>query len=229
MRFHFELSAGMIGLLLILMIPLVACGGGEDPTPRPERTRADAEPGATERATGPTARATEEAGPTRQGVLGRIGAQPTTEPGTTSEPGATATPIVPICLTRRPDPEGVMAASQTSADTDKETLIALFESTGGESWDSSGTWAGRTTIGEWQGVTVDGAGRVVTLELSGLTGELPAGLADLASLTRLSIPNSQLTGELPPELGSLASLEMLTIQNSQLTGESRVSSAAWPV
>ena len=78
----------ILGVLLLIAAALAACGGdgGEDPTPRPERTRADAEPGATERATARPG-STEQAEPTGQGVLGRIGAQPTTETGATDEAG----------------------------------------------------------------------------------------------------------------------------------------------
>ena len=41
----------------------------------------------------------------------------------------------------------------TSAESDKDALLAIFDATDGDSWDESGTWAGRKPIGEWEGVT----------------------------------------------------------------------------
>ena len=99
---------------LLLMATFAACGGGDDPTPRPERstTQPEAtEPGATTAPasgqgtrppTATTARPqdTEDAEPTRQGVLNRIGSQPTTEPATgqaTSPPTeSTARPVATV-------------------------------------------------------------------------------------------------------------------------------------
>ena len=63
--------------MLLIVGALAACSGGDTPTPRPQRA-ATAEPEATQEA------ASE---PTRQGVLGRVGSQPTSEPEATEEAG----------------------------------------------------------------------------------------------------------------------------------------------
>ena len=130
--------------------------------------------------------------------------------------------------------------AQTSAETDKDALVAIFDATDGSSWDRSGTWAGRAPIGEWPGVTTDEDGRVVkldlnlggaeippevghltgltTLKLTGVSGALPQELGYLANLAELDLSNNRLCGALPPELGSLASLVELDLSGSQLSG-----------
>ncbi len=131
--------------------------------------------------------------------------------------------------------------AQTSAETDRDALVAIFDATDGDGWDESGTWAGRQPIGEWAGVTTDDDGRVVgldvnlggaeipsevghltgltTLTLSGVSGALPPELAYLFNLAELDLSDNRLCGEIPPELGSLASLQSLNLGGNQLSGE----------
>ena len=97
-------------VVLLAAVALAACGA-EEPTPRLERTRADASPPATD------------------------------------EPEPTPTPEPP-CPERPPSASALLSPSETSVSTGREALVALFEATGGDSWDSSGTWAGRAPMGE---------------------------------------------------------------------------------
>ena len=97
--------------------------------------------------------------------------------------------------------------------------MAIFDATNGESWDDSGLWASRRPISEWPGVTTNDDGRVVALKLYGVSGEIPAELGNLSSLTRLEISRSQLSGGIPAELGDLSNLIILGISISGLTGE----------
>ena len=108
---------------------------------------------------------------TRQGLLDR------TQPGATEDPETSPTPDGPPCPEQQPSAAVLLSPSETSAATDKDALVTLFEATGGESWDTSGTWGGRAPIEDWQGVTVNGEGRVAGISLSGLTGELPSELS----------------------------------------------------
>ena len=39
--------------------------------------------------------------------------------------------------------------AQTSPETDREALVALYNATGGPNWDSSGNWLRDVPIGEW--------------------------------------------------------------------------------
>ena len=113
----------------------------------------------------------------------------------TNEPESRAssgqTPPEPTTESAEPSPTPKATArppmAQTSPETDREALIALYNATGGPNWSGDYNWLSDVPIGEWEGVTTDGNGRVIGLALLG----------------------NQLSGEIPPELGNLANLEDL--------------------
>ena len=104
---------------------------------------------------------------------------------------------------------------------DRDTLVALYNATDGPNWPNNGGWLTNAPISEWHGVTTNDSGRVTRLELSEnqLTGEIPAGLGNLANLTGLYLNNNQLSGEIPAGLGNLTNLTRLYLNNNQLSGE----------
>ena len=111
-------------------------------------------------------------------------------------------------------PASAPLLTETSAETDREALLALFEATNGEEWDQSGTWATARSLDNWRGVTLDENGRVVRLIFDSstadrMTGVLPAELGNLQELRRLQIGGS---GPIPPELGSLPNLWELELR-----------------
>ena len=110
---------------------------------------------------------------------------------------------------------------QTSSETDREALIALYNATGGPDWRYSNHWLSDVPISEWEGVIIDDNGRVTELFLGGnqLSGEIPPELGILANLTRLHLDGNQLSGEIPPELANLANLKYLDLGGNQLSGE----------
>ena len=140
-------------------------------------------------------------------------------------------------LGRAPNPP----PTQTSAETDRDALLAIFDATDGDSWDVSSTWASRAPIGTWAGVITDEDGRVVQLrinlggaevppevghltgltklQLSGVSGALPPELGYLVNLTRLYLGENGLSGEIPPELGNLINLAELGLFNNRLCGK----------
>ena len=204
-------------LIAVLLVgTIAACGGGEDPT------RDNAQPEATDTsATNPPAsgqiarpQATEEleeeteAEPTRRGLFPSPGSQP----GDTAGPEATDTPAV---ATAPP------VLVPTSAETDREVLVALYNATDGENWRNSENWLSDAPLGEWEGVETDVDGRVTTLDLGGhrLTGEIPAELASLSNLENMILNYNELSGEIPAELGSLSNLEWLELGGNELSGE----------
>ena len=151
-----------------------------------EEPEAEATPEATRGSIqGLSGRATEEPEPTatRQSVLG-LGGQATAEP----EPMATSTSTDPLCPRAMRGIAASLDPSQTSPDTDREALMALFLATGGENWDYGDSWGSNEPVGDWSNVSTDENGRVTGLDLGG---------------GRLS--------EIPPELGNLASLKSLNL------------------
>ena len=82
-------------------------------------------------------------------------------------------------------------------------------------------WSVDTAIDRWDGVTVEGAPKRVTiLDLSShsLTGTIPAILSRLTGLLGLHLANNRLTGSIPSELGALANLETLRLNHNSLIG-----------
>ena len=111
------------------------------------------------------------------------------------------------------------APGSTSAETDREALVALYNATDGPNWMNNDNWLSDRPLDEWYGVDTE-AGRVVLLELSenGLNGEIPAELGQLSDLAWLDLYTNQLSGDIPPELGQLSYLVGLALNDNQLTG-----------
>ena len=128
--------------------------------------------------------------------------------------------------------------------TDKDALIALYESTDGDNWVSNQNWLSNDPIGTWYGVITDENDRVIDLDLSEnelngtipselgnliyleylylsenqLSGTIPSALGILSNLIELSLRSNELTGTIPPELGRLANLEALYLWDNELSG-----------
>ena len=159
--------------------------------------------------------------------------QPTYTPHPTALPYPTAIPAfvptaVPIVVpTRVPGPtsKSVPTAGAPQIVKDRESLVALFNATGGPEWTQSTNWLSDAPLDEWHGVTTDEVGRedvlcVTRLKLEGnwLQGELPSELGRLPCLKDLVLSDNNLTGPIPKELGRLSALTDLNLSNNQLTG-----------
>ncbi len=82
-------------------------------------------------------------------------------------------------------------------------------------------WSAATPLADWIGVGLDAStGRVRALGLSGqgISGRIPAVLANLTSLAWLSLSGNRMTGEIPAELGHLRNLTHLILDSNQLSG-----------
>ena len=112
-------------------------------------------------------------------------------------------------------------AEITVINTDRATLVALYEATGGSDWTFSENWLTDAPINEWSGVLIsDYGGRVIALQLANnnLTGSLPPELGSLSQLFFLGLPSNEITGPIPPELGNLSNLWHFTLPFNNLTG-----------
>jgi len=98
-----------------------------------------------------------------------------------------------------------IAAFAAIPQSERDALIALYDSTNGAHWKTNTGWNGAagTECTSWFGVTCDAAqGHVVTLALQGnkLSGTLPA-LSALSDLQTLKLGLNQLSGAIPPLTG----------------------------
>ena len=104
--------------------------------------------------------------------------------------------------------------------TERDALVALYESTGGSDWIYSDGWLSGAELGDWYGVDTDDQGHVtrIVLNENNLVGSVPSELGALAHLGRLSLQRNGLTGEIPPELGRLAGIDTLDLYVNGLSG-----------
>ena len=85
------------------------------------------------------------------------------------------------------------------------------------------TWTFDTSISACfqSGIICDADDNVtqIRLENKGLSGEIPASLANLDELIILDLSNNLFTGGIPSELEKLAHLQVLNLENNNLVGE----------
>lgn len=100
-----------------------------------------------------------------------------------------------------------------------QSLVSLFNDTGGSNWTNSDQWLANFTPCSWYGITCrDGHVIRILLEDNQLSGSIPAELGSLSELTNLRLDNNQLIGSIPAELGDLSHLKWLRLEQNQLSG-----------
>ncbi len=114
------------------------------------------------------------------------------------------------------------------SDAQREALVALFNSTHGDSWKHTDGWLSDTgrigdpgTECDWAGVQCDASKtHVVDLSLSdyGLKGSLPATISSLRALKNLNLSSNRLEGEIPKGLFALRHLERLDLSQNRFRG-----------
>ncbi|SHJ75385.1 Por secretion system C-terminal sorting domain-containing protein [Maribacter aquivivus] len=108
--------------------------------------------------------------------------------------------------------------SQGSAASDREALIALYNSTDGDNWTNS--WDLSADMDTWYGVTVNGSGRVISINMyqNNLTGTVPPEISNLTELTGLSLRAQNLTGTVLDKVTGLTKLSYLDFAFNNLEG-----------
>ena len=127
---------------------------------------------------------------------------------------------------------GTTCETPPPATSDRDVLIALYKATDGPNWKNNTNWLTDASLGDWYGIEVDDAGRVVRLDLgrwfdsearkwgtNNLRGPIPTEIGKLSRLTYLNLGYNLLTGQIPPEIGNLANLEYLSLHQNNLVGE----------
>ena len=103
---------------------------------------------------------------------------------------------------------------------ERESLIALYNATGGDNWTNNTNWLSDKPMGEWYGITVDERGTVVSVDLyeNILSGNIPESISNLTNLWGLDLSGNQLTGTIPESISNLTNLGYLYLSGNQLTG-----------
>ena len=145
----------------------------------------------------------------------------------TLAPTPTPVPAPPSTLMPSESPEpptpttAIPPATSTSAETDREALIAFYWATDGPNWRHNGNWLTDAPLGDWYGAQTGKGGRVDSLSLDDnlLSGEVPPQFGNLDRLEFLSLRGNRLNGEIPPELSGLVNLKWLDLSTNQLGGD----------
>ncbi len=104
--------------------------------------------------------------------------------------------------------------------TECQSLVSLYNETGGDNWINRDGWLQNDTPCSWYGLACDNEGHLSRIILEGnqLSGELPPELGNLSQLTWLQLNANQLSGSIPPALGNLIHLIWLRLENNQFSG-----------
>ncbi|WP_430817784.1 T9SS type A sorting domain-containing protein [Carboxylicivirga sp. RSCT41] len=105
-------------------------------------------------------------------------------------------------------------------DLEREALIALYNSTDGDNWESNTNWNTSTPVSEWFGITVVN-NHVTKIDLPSnfLKGTLPSEIGNLIMLESLNLWINNLTGSIPEEIGNLINLTELFLDTNEFTGQ----------
>ena len=113
------------------------------------------------------------------------------------------------------------SASSFNCDiTEREALIALYNSTDGSNWIDNTGWLGAPgTECTWHGITCqDSWVTNIDLEENNLVGTIPPEIGCMSDLLDLRLHRNSLTGVIPAEIGNLSTLQYLNLAVNGFTG-----------
>merc|ERR1711865_70872 len=114
--------------------------------------------------------------------------------------------------------------SLATADVQRDALMDLHHSTGGDGWLRKDGWGKADDFCTWFGVMCahdpPGTSQITSVVLSknNLKGTIPESISSLPSLKVLGLDSNALTGSVPSHLAMLPDLQMVHLQKNQLTG-----------
>lgn len=112
----------------------------------------------------------------------------------------------------------VIQAGETPL-TQREALEAIYRALDGDHWVNNENWCSDKPLNEWFGIEAYGDSVVnLILTSNNLSGEIPAEIGALTSVSALLLGENHITGTLPDQIGNLKSLEYLSLSGNQLLG-----------
>lgn len=116
---------------------------------------------------------------------------------------------------------GSFASLEDYKELERNALMSLYQSTGGDAWSIKTNWGSDEPLDQWYGVSVDLNGFVYGLNLSAnnLQGSIPGEIGKLKHLKNLMLVSNKLQGNLPAELYTMSDLKTLWLSSNELTGE----------
>ena len=128
----------------------------------------------------------------------------------------------------------VRAEQLVAEPDDRAALMAIYDAMGGSEWPDHQNWGSDQPLSAWAGVSVNAAGRVVALNLRGVTGQFPVGdpivakaaprygINSLTELEHLEVQGwneqGEAAGRLPAEIGELQKLESVVLNGLSVGG-----------
>jgi len=115
----------------------------------------------------------------------------------------------------------IAPAASAVSQTERDALVALYNSTNGASWTNSSGWLGVPgTECSWHGIICNSSQAVDAINLpdNGLSGTLPSEIGNLTAMRELILPNNSISGEIPAEIGNLGNLVVLSLGANQFSG-----------
>ena len=113
--------------------------------------------------------------------------------------------------------QGAVSPDNAALVADCETLLSARDSLAGN---ARLNWSASAPIGDWEGITIDGAPpRVVGIFLGNrrLTGTIPSELGNLSNLEWMDLSWNELSGQIPAQMGNLSNLISLNLSLNELS------------
>mmetsp|Transcript_7252 Transcript_7252/g.10922 ORF Transcript_7252/g.10922 Transcript_7252/m.10922 type:complete len:1551 (-) Transcript_7252:120-4772(-) len=160
-----------------------------------------------------------------------ISEKPSSSPSTSFRPTTSQKPSLSPSTTPSDQPTTSQKPSSSPSTTqqrqekEREVLMKLFTSTGGENWlDNTGWMEEAVHHCDWYGIscsnrrTGDGHVYKINLGKNGLDGTIPTEIGTLSNLLGLSLSQNDLDGAIPTEIGKLSSFFELNLYDNHLSG-----------
>lgn len=116
---------------------------------------------------------------------------------------------------------GVLDNLEDNIEKERNALIALYRSTGGDNWNNKTNWCSDKPVSEWYGISTDSYGLVKSISLisNNLDGTLPEEIGDFKHLDYLQMFGNNLSGTVPASIANLKLLSYFNLANNNFEGE----------